>query len=80
MGLGHPIVGDKLYGPDPTLMLRFMSERMTPALLEKLLLDRQALHCTKVEFDTDRGTETFAAPPPADLVAFVQIHLGCAWT
>ena len=79
MGLGHPIVGDKLYGPDPTLMLRFMSERMTPALLEKLLLDRQALHCTKVEFDTDRGTETFAAPPPADLVAFVQTHLGCAW-
>jgi 23S rRNA pseudouridine1911/1915/1917 synthase len=77
--LGLPIVGDKLYGPDPSLMLRFMRERMSPELLQQLLLDRQALHCTEVEFDTENGTEVFSAPAPHDLAAFVHTHIGCSW-
>jgi 23S rRNA pseudouridine1911/1915/1917 synthase len=77
--IGYPLVGDKLYGPDPSLMLRFMRERMSPELLEKLVLDRQALHCTQVEFETERGVELFSAPPPDDLAAFVLTHMGRSW-
>ena len=77
--IGHPLVGDKLYGPDPTIMLQFMRDRMTPAMLETLLLDRQALHCSQVEFETDLGLEVFSAPPPEDLATFVLAKIGCSW-
>ncbi len=30
--IGHPLAGDKLYGPDPALMLRFMREGMSPRI------------------------------------------------
>ena len=77
--LGHPLVGDKLYGPDPSHMLRFMREGMSQDLLEHLVLDRQALHCTQVEFETERGTEIYNAPGPEDLAAFVLKHIGWEW-
>ncbi len=77
--LGHPLVGDKLYGPDPALMIRFMREGISPELLKQLVLDRQGLHCSQVEFETELGLEIFAAPAPDDLAAFVRRHVGCDW-
>jgi len=77
--LGLPLVGDKLYGPDPSLMLRFMREGMSQELLEQLVLDRQGLHCTQVEFETEKGVEVYSAPAPADLAAFVLTHTGWTW-
>lgn len=77
--IGHPLLGDKLYGPDPSLMLRFMRERMSPELLEKLVLGRHALHCTQVEFETEKGVEVFSAPPPDDLATFVTNTIGWLW-
>ncbi len=77
--LGLPLVGDKLYGPDPTAMIRFMREGMSPELLDQLLLDRHALHCSQVEFETEKGLEVFSAPPPADLAAFVLARIGREW-
>lgn len=77
--LGFPLVGDKLYGPDPSLMIRFMREGMSPELLEQLVLDRQALHCTQVEFETENGVEIFSAPAPEDLAVFVRTHMGWSW-
>jgi 23S rRNA pseudouridine1911/1915/1917 synthase len=78
--LGYPLAGDKLYGPDPALMLRFMREGMSAELLGRLVLPRQALHCTQVEFDTENGTEIFSAPPPEDLAAFVLTRMKRSWT
>jgi 23S rRNA pseudouridine1911/1915/1917 synthase len=77
--LGHPIAGDKLYGPDPTLMLRFMREGMSAELRGQLVLERQALHCTEVEFETENGLEIFSAPPPEDLAGFVLARIGVPW-
>jgi len=77
--IGHPLVGDKLYGPDPALMLRFMREGMSAELREQLVLDRQALHCAQVEFETENGSEVFNAPPPEDLAGFVLTHIGVSW-
>jgi 23S rRNA pseudouridine1911/1915/1917 synthase len=57
--LGMPLVGDKLYGADPGLMTQFIREGFSPELLARLPLRRQALHCSKVEFQTERGSEAF---------------------
>lgn len=48
--LGFPLVGDKLYGPDETLFLKLRSGELTAADREKLILPRQALHSTLLEF------------------------------
>ncbi|NQU12448.1 RluA family pseudouridine synthase [bacterium] len=74
--LGHPIVGDKIYGPDETWYLRFIAEGVTPALLEQLLLPRHALHAGQVSL-RHPGTQepvTFSAPLPEDLQAFIDRH------
>lgn len=42
--LGHPVVGDKLYGPDPGLFLEYIETSWTPALAARLPLPRHALH------------------------------------
>ena len=46
--LGHPIVGDKIYGPDEQLYLRFIESGWTHELEQKLLLPRHALHSAKL--------------------------------
>jgi len=41
---GHPVVGDKIYGPDEGCYLEFIKTGWTPALATRLLLPRHALH------------------------------------
>lgn len=48
--LGYPLVGDKLYGLDETIFLRFAEGRMRAADRELLILDRQALHSESLSF------------------------------
>lgn len=48
--LGFPMVGDKYYGLDETIFLRFISDTMTEVDIKKLILDRQALHAKSLEF------------------------------
>jgi 23S rRNA pseudouridine1911/1915/1917 synthase len=45
--IGHPIVGDKIYGPDEQLYLRFIETGWTHELGQKLLLPRHALHSAR---------------------------------
>jgi 23S rRNA pseudouridine1911/1915/1917 synthase len=52
--LGHPIVGDKIYGPDENLYLRFIETGWTDELARKLLLERQALHASRLRIDERR--------------------------
>jgi 23S rRNA pseudouridine1911/1915/1917 synthase len=68
--IGHPIVGDKLYGPDPSLMIEFMERGFTDRLRAMLPLERQALHCEQVSFETALGEERFGAPLADDMRAF----------
>ena len=68
--LGKCIVGDKIYGPDAGCFLDFLDHGWTPALAEKLLMDRQALHCSEIDM-RKAGIETiFSAPMPPDMRAF----------
>jgi 23S rRNA pseudouridine1911/1915/1917 synthase len=65
--IGHPIVGDKIYGPDEQLYLRFIETGWTGELERQLLLPRHALHSAKLTIDG--GTE-WESELPADLSAF----------
>ncbi len=65
--VGHPIIGDKLYGPDPGLMIEFMNNGFTDRLRAALPMERRALHCEGVVFETSLGTERFSAPIPTDM-------------
>ena len=67
---GHPVVGDKLYGPDDACYLEFIATGWTPALAARLLLDRHALHSAVLRLPA-RGL-AWEAPLPGDLAAFLE--------
>ena len=67
--IGHPIVGDKIYGPDEQSYLRFIETGWTHELAQKLLLPRHALHSARLAFADER--EWTSALPP-DLAEFVR--------
>ncbi|MEP6698091.1 MAG: RluA family pseudouridine synthase [Verrucomicrobiota bacterium] len=66
--LGHPIVGDKIYGPDEKLYLQFIETGWTPALAQQLLIPRHALHSALLQLDD--GSQ-WTSPLPPDLANFV---------
>jgi len=66
--LGHPIVGDKIYGPDEQLYLQFIETGWTTKLERQLLLPRHALHSVKLAIKNE--TEWTAELPP-DLAQFI---------
>jgi 23S rRNA pseudouridine1911/1915/1917 synthase len=65
--IGHPIVGDKIYGPDEQLYLRFIKTGWTRELERQLLLPRHALHSAKL---TVNGEMAWESPLPPDLDEF----------
>ena len=66
--LGHPIVGDKIYGPDEKLYLEFIETGWTPELERRLLLPRHALHSAALEI---QGGERWVSALPQDLASFL---------
>ena len=46
--LGWPVVGDKVYGPDPELFLKFREDRLTPEDWARLRLPNQALRAVEL--------------------------------
>jgi 23S rRNA pseudouridine1911/1915/1917 synthase len=68
--LGYSIVGDKIYGPDARYYLDFIDMGWTPALAEKLLLPRQALHCAEIDLRAVGIEDVFRAPLAADIREF----------
>ena len=73
--LGHPIVGDKLYGGDEDLYLALVENRLTDAQRARLILPHHALHARELRF-TWRGAETvFRAGPEPWFTAFLQTNV-----
>lgn len=62
--LGYPLVGDKIYGGDPTCYLRFMREGWTPELAQQLLIPRHALHASEIRFPHPRTGEEMCVHAP----------------
>ena len=46
--LGYPLLGDKLYGPDEAIFIRFINDSMTEDDKNKLVMSRQALHSKSI--------------------------------
>ena len=70
---GFPLVGDKLYGPDDTIFLRFTEDAMTDADRAALVLPTQALHAWRLRFTMPGSEEPVrceSAPPEAMLGLF----------
>ncbi len=68
--IGHPIVGDKLYGGDERLYLDFVHNRLNDAQRQILMLANQALHAREVQL-IFRGMEwRFKAEPETEFASF----------
>jgi 23S rRNA pseudouridine1911/1915/1917 synthase len=67
--LGHPVVGDKIYGPNQELYLEFIKTGWTAKLQRELLLPRHALHSTKLAIEN--GQE-WTSSVPEDMGRFVE--------
>ncbi|HTS79228.1 MAG TPA: RluA family pseudouridine synthase [Myxococcaceae bacterium] len=69
---GFPLVGDKIYGPDPGYFDRFSKRCLEPEAWARLRLPRHALHAARLAFPhpaTSRRLD-FEAPLPPDLSDF----------
>ncbi|HED65136.1 MAG TPA: RluA family pseudouridine synthase [Planctomycetes bacterium] len=67
--IGHPIIGDKLYGEDEGLFLRAANGTLTEEDRRSLVLDRHALHAHRLTWRSP-GTGAMreaVAPLPGDL-------------
>ena len=72
--LGLPVVGDKLYGPDPGIYARLCDDALTEADRAALLLPRQALHAASIAFPHPFTGATIRAevPLPPDMAEFPE--------
>jgi len=70
---GFPLVGDKMYGPDPGYFDRFSKHALEPEAWARLRLPRHALHAAHIAFPHPgtRQPVSFDSPLPADLVDFM---------
>lgn len=69
--LGHPVVGDKIYGGDERLYLDFVAGRLTAEQRARLLLPFQALHAAELTFEWRGRDWHFHAPPEPWFRAFL---------
>lgn len=75
--IGHPIVGDKLYGPEREApFLEIIETGLTPEVVARLGHDRQALHAHRVVFEHPGSGEsmTVESPIPADMRALWESY------
>jgi 23S rRNA pseudouridine1911/1915/1917 synthase len=70
---GFPLVGDKMYGPDPGYFDRFSRHCLEPEAWERLRLQRHALHASKLSLPHPQTglPAVFTAPLPEDLAGFL---------
>lgn len=74
---GHPVIGDKIYGPDSNLYLKFIAEGWTEEHQRVLGLPRHALHAHELRFLWNNQERIFTAPLPEDmreLALSVSLH------
>ena len=70
--IGHPIVGDKIYGGDENLYLDFIADRLTEAQRAKLILPHHALHAQRLEFTLQNEPFAFEAPAEDWFLEFLE--------
>lgn len=74
--IGHRVVGDKLYGPDPGLYLEFALHGWTARHGALLAMTRQGLHCAAIDLRWCGLDYLLRAPWPADMARFAARRMG----
>ena len=69
--IGHPIVGDKIYGGNERLYLDFIQDRLTPEQREHLILTDHGLHAGEVRFLWGGQERIFSAAPGREFADFM---------
>jgi 23S rRNA pseudouridine1911/1915/1917 synthase len=70
--LGHPIVGDKIYGGDEDAYLALVERRLTGAQRRQLILPHQALHAESLRFSWRGRGWLFEAAPEEWFTSFAS--------
>ena len=70
--IGHPLLGDKIYGQDPEVFLSIWEKTPLPDLQERLGHPRHCLHASRIAFELQTGERSFQAPLAEDMEAFVR--------
>jgi len=70
--IGHPIVGDKIYGGDEDLYLALVENRLTPEQRQRLILPHHALHAREVRFAWRGENRTFCAEPEGWFTSWLE--------
>lgn len=70
--VGHPIVGDKIYGGDENLYLEFVEGRLTPEQRKRLITEYHCLHAAHVGFEIFGVVRSFHCFPEPWFINFVQ--------
>lgn len=70
--LGHPLLGDKIYGGDERNYLDFIAEGWTPALAARLHIERHALHACALRFPLGEREIEVRSPLPAELAGLIE--------
>jgi len=70
--IGLPLVGDKIYGPDPSLFLEFIVTGWTAKLKRRLLVPRQMLHASALKMSGLEKKWHWEAPIPEDMGLFLE--------
>ena len=70
--LGHPIIGDKIYGPSEDCYLTFIKKGWSPELANQLWLPRHALHSATLGLELDGKRYRWESPLQPDLAEFVN--------
>ena len=71
--LEHPVLGDKIYGGDPTWYLEFIEHGWTDRLASELRFPRQALHAAELEIWGDGFRVAYQAPCPFEAEGYRQL-------
>jgi len=69
---GHPIVGDKIYGADEQIYLRFVRGELTEKDRQQLILTNHALHAGRLRFEWRERSWDFQAAPEAEFLNFTH--------
>lgn len=72
---GFPLLGDKLYGSDPSTFSRFQEDELTSEDIQELEIPRQALHALAISFPYKEKQMTFFDTLPADLKTWIKKKL-----
>jgi 23S rRNA pseudouridine955/2504/2580 synthase/23S rRNA pseudouridine1911/1915/1917 synthase len=74
LALGHPVIGDKIYGQNEMFYLKFTNDSLNEEDISVLKTKRQMLHSAMIRFKIgqDASPTTFSSPLHQDMREFIE--------